>query len=328
MDGMPGIEFAFANLGDYGYGRFPLDLASRAAVLARPEIVQGELLRSLVFDSLWDSVRDAELAPLAYLDLVVRVAPAERDPVTLTSLLARLQIAFLNYLSDAQRDAVAPRLEAFLSEGMFGADTPGRRISFLRTYTAAAWSEAGRARLKSLLAGDIEILGVKLSSRDRFRIIARLLVLGDPDAAAFLAMQAAADASEDGSRYAFAAGAAERSTEAKRAYFERFLTDPKLAENWVEAALLPFNAVEHAELTAPFLDLALAAIPALKSSRKIFFVSSWLTAFIGGQVDASALDQIERFAREPMLEPDLRLKVLEAMDGLARTVRIRARFAS
>jgi len=96
----------------------------------------------------------------------------------------------------------------------------------------------------------------------------------------------------------------------------------------VEAALFPFNAVEHADLTAPFLDLALAAIPALKSSRKIFFVNDWLTAFIGGQVDASALDQIERFAREPALDPDLRLNVLEAMDGLARTVRIRARFAS
>jgi hypothetical protein len=32
--------------------------------------------------------------------------------------------------------------------------------------------------------------------------------------------------------------------------------------------------------------------------------------------------------REPTLDPDLRLKVLEAMDSLARAVRIRARLAS
>ena len=328
MDGMSGIEFAFANFGDYGYGRFPLDPESRAAVLARPEIVQGELLRSLVFDSLWESVRDAELAPLDYIDLVVRVAPGERDPVTLASLLARLQVAFLHYLSDTQRDAAAQRLEVFLSEVMLGAATPGRRISFFRTFTATAWSEAGRARLKSLLANGIEIPGVKLSSRDRFRVIARLLALDDPDARVLLAIQAAADPSEDGGRYAFAAGAAERNAEAKRGYFERFLSDPTLAENWADAALFPFNAVEHAELTAPFLDLALAALPALQSSRKIFFVNDWLTAFVGGQVDVSALDQVERFAREPTLDPALKLKVLEAMDGLARTVRIRARFAS
>jgi hypothetical protein len=52
-----------------------------------------------------------------------------------------------------------------------------------------------------------------------------------------------------------------------------------------------------------------------------------LAAFIGGQVDAQALEQVASFARQPDLDPDLRLQLLEAMDGLARTVKIRARFA-
>ncbi len=327
MDGMPEIEFAFANFGDYGYGRFMLDEASREAVLTRPEIVQGDLLRSLVFDSLWESVRDAELGPLAYLDLAERVAPAERDPVTLASLLSRAQVAFLHYSSDAQRDAAAPRFERLLADGMLHADTRGRRITFLRTFAASAWSEAARAQLRSLLANALEIPGVKLSSRDRFRIVARLLALGDPDAGLLLAMQSATDSSDDGRRYAFAAAAAERSAEAKRAYFERFFGDPGLAESWIDAALGPFNSVEHAELTQPFLDLALAALPELKRTRKIFFVHNWLAAFVGGQADAAALEQIESFAREPGLDPDLKLQLLEAMDGLARTVKIRARFA-
>jgi len=327
MDGMPEIEFAFANFGDYGYGRFMLDEASREAVLGRPEIVQGDLLRSLVFDSLWESVRDAELGPLAYLDLVVRVAPAERDPVTLASLLGRAQVAFLHYSSDAQRDAAAPRFEELLADGMLHADTRSRRITFLRTFTASAWSEAARARLRALLASTLEIPGVRLSSRDRFRIVARLLALGDPDSGLLLAMQSATDSSDDGRRYAFAAAAAERSAEAKRAYFERFFGDPGLAESWIDAALGPFNSVEHAELTQPFLDLALAALPELKRTRKIFFVNNWLAAFVGGQLDAAALEQIESFAREPGLDPDLKLQLIEAMDGLARTVKIRARFA-
>jgi aminopeptidase N len=327
IDGMPEIEFAFANFGDYGYGRFRLDPASREAVLARPEIVQGDLLRALVFGSLWESVRDAELAPFAYLDLVVRVAAVERDPVTLAGLLQRAQVAFLQYASDAQRDAVAPPFEEFLAEGMLHADTPGRRISFLRTFTASAWSESGRSRLKSLLANALEIPGVKLSSRDRFRIVARLLALDDPEAKNLLSAQIAADSGDDGRRYAFAAAAAERSAEAKRVYFERFFNERGLPENWIDAALGPFNAVEHAELTQPFLDLALAALPEFKRTRKIFFVNNWLSAFVGGQADASALEQVESFARQPELEPDLKLQLLEAMDGLARTVKIRARFA-
>jgi len=327
IDGMPEIEFAFANFGDYGYGRFLLDPSSREAVLARPEIVQGDLLRALVFGSLWESVRDAEIAPLAYLDFVVRVAPVERDPVTLAGLLQRAQVAFLHYATDSQRDALAPRFEHLLAEGMLHADTPGRRITFLRTFTASAWSESGRSRLKSLLANTLEIPGVKLSSRDRFRIVARLLALDDPEAKNLLSAQIAADSGDDGRRYAFAAAAAERSADAKRLYFERFFNEQGLPESWIDAALGPFNAVEHAELTQPFLDLALAALPEFKRTRKIFFVNNWLSAFIGGQVDVGALEQVESFARQPELEPDLKLQLLEAMDGLARTVKIRARFA-
>ena len=328
LDGMPVIDIAFANFGDYGYGRFLLDPASREAVLARPEAVQGALLRSLVFGSLWESVRDAEIAPLAYLDFVIRVAPAERDPVTLASLLSRARVAFLQYASDSQRDSAAPRFEQFLIDGMTHGDTPGRRIAFLRTFMASAWSENGRAQLKSLLSAALEIPGVKLSSRDRFRAIARLLALDDPDAKKLLAAQIAADPGADGRRYAFAAGAAERSAQAKHAYFERFFSESNLAESWIEAALGPFNAVEHADLTQPFLDLALAALPELKKKRKIFFVNDWLAAFVGGQVDAQALEQVSSFAGQPDLDADLRMQLLEAMDGLARTVRIRARFAA
>jgi aminopeptidase N len=327
LDGMPEIDLAFPNFGDYGYGRFLLDQASRDAVLARPEIVQGTLFRALVFGSLWESVRDAELAPLAYLDFVVRVAPIERDPVTLANLLQRAQAAFLYYASDSQRDAAAPRFEQFLAEGMLRADTPSRRITFLRAFMASAWSENGRSQLKALLAASLDIPGVRLSSRDRFRAIARLLALGDPDAKKLLAAQIAADAGADGRRYAFAAAAAERSADAKRVYFERFFNEAGLAESWIDAALGPFNTVEHADLTQPFLDLALAALPELKKKRKIFFVNDWLAAFVGGQVDAQALEQVEAFARQPGLDPDLRLQLLEVMDSLARTVRIRARYA-
>jgi aminopeptidase N len=327
LEGMPEIDVAFANFGDYGYGRFLLDPASRDAVLERPEIVQGTLLRSLVFGALWEAVRDAELAPLDYIDFVVRVAPLERDPVTLASLLARAQVAFLAYASDGQKDADAPRLEQFLVEGMLHSDTPSRRITFLRVFMATAWSENGRAQLKDLLAGTLDIPGVKLSSRDRFRVIARLLALDDPDAKQLLTAQAAADPGADGRRYAFAAGAAVRSAEAKRAYFERFFKEDGLAESWIEAALPPFNTVEHAELTQPFLDLALAALPELKKKRKIFFVNDWLAAFVGGQLDAQALDQVGSFAQQPDLDPDLKLQLIEAMDGLARTVKIRARYA-
>src|SRR5258708_15904961 len=108
---------------------------------------------------------------------------------------------------------------------------------------ASAWSEAGRDRLKALLAGTLEIPGGKISSRDRFRIIARLLALDDQEAKNLLSAQVAVDSGDDARPYAFAAAAAQRSSEAKHAYFEPFFNEPGLAQRSIDTALAPSNPV-------------------------------------------------------------------------------------
>ena len=169
--------------------------------------------------------------------------------------------------------------------------------------------------------------GVKLSSRDRFRIITRLLARADPEAHRRLAAQAATDPSDDGRRYAFAAGAADPDAGAKRAQFELLLHDPKLPESWIEESLGPLNTVEHAAVTRELLPRALTELPKLKRTRKIFFVNNWLAAFIGGQTNARSLAAVREFLRQPGLDEDLRLKVLEHLDGLERSVKITGRYA-
>ncbi|MBI2316739.1 MAG: ERAP1-like C-terminal domain-containing protein, partial [Betaproteobacteria bacterium] len=320
-------EFLFANEGDYGYGQFLLDAASRAAVLERPAMVRGALRRALLFDSLWESVREAELAPLDYLGLVLRVAPEEADEVTLATLLGRSLFAAARYLSEAQRSKAAPLLEQLYFAGMTGERTASSRITFLRAFMDAGWTESARMQLKALLAGRLTVSGVALRSRDRFSIVRTLLVRGDPQAGALLEAQAARDRSDDSRRYAFAAAAAAADTATKARYFERFLGDAALAESWIAESLAPFNAVEHASLTAPYLERALVALPDLKRTRRIFFVNDWLAAFLGGQIADESLRTAQRLLETADFEPDLRLKLLEAMDALERTVRIRARFA-
>ena len=325
--GRPAPRFVFANHGDYGYGRFPLDATSRAAVLADLGKLSDESLRALLLDALWDEVRDGRLAPLDYLGVALERLPAERDEIELASLLERAERAVRAYLGDTQRDAVVSRLERVLAGAMRDAPTAGLRILHFRAYAAIAATAKGRSTLKRLLAGDAALAGVPLRARDRFRIVERLLVLGDPDGARLLAAESAADRSDDARRYAFAAGAAQGDAATKARYFSAFVEDPAIPESWVEAALAPFNAVEHAALTAPYLGRALAALPRLERRRRIFFVNHWLGAFLGGQTAPASAAAVTRFLGRAKLGRDLRLKVLEAADELERTVRIRRSFA-
>ena len=306
----------FPNSGDFGYGRFLLDPASLEAALAPGFDAGSTLLAAQLAEALWEAVRDAELAPQRYLEYALRRLPAIRDDIALAGMLGRIEAAFRRYLSDAQRDALAPALERALREP--GA-TGSRWLLLTRAFIDLAWSAPALAELKRLLAEP------RLGPRDRFRIVQRLYQRNDPEAAARLAAQAAADRSDDGRRYAYAASAADPG--AKRAVFRAFLDDATLAESWIEAALWPLNAPEQAALAQPFLAEAMARLPQMKRTRKIFFVNNWLGAFLYGQTGPAALAEVERFLREAQLEPDLRLKVLEAADGLERAVRIRARYA-
>jgi aminopeptidase N len=290
--------------------------------------VDDPLLRALLLDALWEEVRDAQLAPLDYIDLALDQLPRETDEITVSSLLDGAQTAFRRYLSDAQRAAVAARIEACLREGLLHAPELGARIAHFRAYTAAAVTAEARADLHLLIAGKLDVPGMALASRERFRIVERLLALGDPGADRLLAAQAAADASDDGHRYAYAAGAARADPAAKQRYFAAYVRDTRLAEGWIAESLVAFNTVEHAALTLPYLRRALVALSRLQRERKIFFVNHWLTAFLDGQTTAAALATVKSFLRGAKLAPDLRRKVLEAMDGLARTVRIRARYGA
>jgi len=320
------VRWRYPNAGDFGYGRFLLDAASRDALLAEPRALPDGLLRAQLVEALWESVRDADLAPAAFIDFALALADEESDDVILAGLLARLEAAFRRYLSDAQRQALAPRVERALLGAALGEGPESRRLLMLRGFISLAWSDAALADLKRLLEGSLAAPGVQLGERDRFRLIGRLLVRADADGPRLLAEAAATERGDDARRYAFAATAALADAAAKRAMFRRFTGDAQLPESWIEEALAPFNAPEHAAYTRPLLGAALAQLPVLKRKRKIFFVEHWLGAFLAGQTDARALAVVRRALRGK-LAPDLRLKLLEAADGLERAVRIRERYA-
>ena len=282
--------FVFANFEDYGYGRFLLDDKSRAYLARNLGSVEDDFLRALLWGSLWESVREAEMSPVEFVELAVKNARRETDEVMLAFILSRAQAAFTRYLSDAQRASLEAGFEAALYEGMMRAATPGQRITYFRTYRETAASREALDVLAGIFEGKTQVRGMTLRSRDRFDIARAVLAQSRDDADARRAQQlldsaAKQDASDDGRRYAYAAAAARPDASVKKRYFEQYLRDKDVAENWIEASLGPFNTPQQSALTLPYLDAALGELPTLKRTRKIFFVNGWLAAFNARQCD-------------------------------------------
>jgi aminopeptidase N len=166
-------------------------------------------------------------------------------------------------------------------------------------------------------------------TKDKFEIVTRLIVLGDPEAPKLLANLEKTETSDDAKRYAYAARAAFATADNKAKYWNDFVNNKDISESWIESAIEPFNSLKESDLTLPYLEKALAELPNLKRSRKIFFVNNWLSAFISGQRSEQALAVVNNFlVANPNLDNDLRLKILENVDLIERSVRIRAKFGS
>jgi len=319
-------DYIFANEQDHAYGRFLLDTRSRNAVMGDLGGIQDVFERTLLWGSLWDSVREAELDPREYIALALKLLPAERDEALAQSIIGRMTTALHRYLSPEARAQLVARAEALAYDQMIHAKEADMRIIWFRGLRGLAETPEGRARIKDLLSGKLVVPGVELRPLDRWNMVTGLIALGDPEGDALLAEEGRRDPSGDGRKYAFVAAAARPDPGAKKQYFDGYLHDASRPEDWVEQSLGPFNYWNQSALTLPFLRPALEALPQVKHDRKIFFVLAWLGAFIGGQQSAEARNQVKEFLIVANLDKDLRLKVLEVTDELERTVKIRERF--
>jgi aminopeptidase N len=319
-------DYVFLNAGDFAYGRFLLDARSRSGVIKYLGRVLYPMDRTLLWGSLWDSVREAEFAPREFLDLALRLLPAETDEELAQSLIGHVATGLHRYVNKDVRAEIVPRVETLAADRMLHSEEQDFRIIWFRALRAIAESAEGRAQLKDLLNGKTSVPGVELRPLDRWTMVTALIALNDPDANSVLAAEQKRDSTGDGLKYAYVAQAARPDSASKQKYFNDYLHDASRPEDWVEQSLGAFNYWNQTELTLPYLRPALDALPQIKRERKIFFVLGWLNAFIGGQQSASAQAQLREFLNTAVLDQDLQLKILEVSDELDRIVKIRQRY--
>jgi aminopeptidase N len=320
-------DYVFANAHDYAYGRFLLEKKNRAAAMrALKAGTQDVFERALLWGSLWDSVREAELDPRDYIELALENLPEEKDESLAQSIIGRTITALHRYVRPEIRKQLAPKMEALAAGQMLHSPSQDMRITWFRALRGVAETAKARGQLKDMLSGKLTVPGVELRPLDRWNIVESLIAQNDPDAAAVLAAEEKRDSSGDGKKYAYMAAAARQDAATKKQYFDEYLHDTARPEDWIEISLGSFNWWNQSELTLPYLSLALDALPQVKRERKIFFMLAWLNAFIDGQQSAAAQKQVHDFLNTAALDKDLRLKILEVVDELDRTVKIRGKY--
>ena len=328
LEGRPAPLFVYANSRDYAYALTLLDPASVSSLEREIGQVRDPLLRAMLWGALWDLVREALLSPERFVRLALRELPHERDEQIAAGIIGRLTRVTTTYLSGVQRDATLPGVERSLLSGSNNSTwTYGIRKAHFDAFVRVASTQPAVDALASLL-DSATVAGEPLRAPTRWAIVTRLMTLGAPTAEERLSAEVERDRTPDGMRRAFVARAARPDSATRREYFARYFGDTTLNEDWATASLGAFNALEAQRLTLPYLTPALDSLLWIQKNRRIFYLGSWINAFIDGHTSDAALSIVRLFlAQRPDLPPDLRAKVLQAVDDLERTVRIRRTFS-
>ena len=322
-------DFVYLNSGNQAYGLFLLDKMSLDRISHHFDQLLDVGLKTYLWGALWDSVREAEWDPSQYIRLALKILPREKDDLIQIMVIQNAVTAFNRYLNPKRKAELAAPLEEYFLKNVFHGEMPlEKRVIHWRALNAMVTRESTLKKMDSLLLKKLKIPGMPLQRSDRFRMILALLRNDFPGAPSLFWSEKEQDQTEEGKRLAYVTEAGQVDRAVKNRFMTSYLKDSSIAEDWIQEGVRAFNQSGQSKLTFPFLKQAMAVLPEWKKRRKIFFASIWIKAFVDGQDSQRAIDEIQNFLKTGGLDEDLKLKVLEALDGLERAVAIQKKYPS
>ncbi|MFF9487836.1 aminopeptidase N [Streptomyces sp. NPDC014676] len=309
---------------DLTYAKIRLDDTSLETVLRGLSGIPDTLTRAVMWNTLRDMVRDGELAPADYLATAAAHLPEETDLALVQGVLAFASDHIAGrYLTPDRRPAALATLTELcrdLIRRTEDGDHPGLRLIAVRHRIDTA---AHPDTIAAWLADGTVPGGPELDPELRWRVLARLAVLGATDEAA-IAAELARDPSATGQEGAARCRAALPDEDAKARAWDAMFGSDDLSNYLFTATAQGFWQPEQADLVRPYVSRyfkAAVAVAARRGPAIAEAAGSW--AFPAHAVDAETLKLGEKCLRKAGPIPALRRKLVDQLDDLARALRVR-----
>lgn len=209
-----------------GYCRIRLDAMSAEAAVRRLGTITDPLARTMLWTSLWEAARDAELSASRYLAILAEHIHAESDSSVIRMLLRTAETAMTRYVPETEADVVRSQFSRALKHLLDSAD-PGsdRQLQFFKALLTHA-DEEHRPFLEQLESGERSFPGLGLSAELRWELLIALSALGTADIEERVKVAAAADPTASGRRSRLEALAARPRPEVKAELWHKLLVLP------------------------------------------------------------------------------------------------------
>ena len=325
--GAPLPALVFPNHHDHDFAKVALDERSLDFVRGNLDRIDDPLLRQLIWQALWNMVRDQQLKSTDYLDLAGQKVATEQDHELVETILATMSAAISRYVPEEQKADAAHRFFALALDALRATTDGDMQITWARTLISIAITPADILTTGQLADGAITVPGLTIDQEMRWSIAQRYVAYGLPGAAARVEAERARDPSDRGQRAALRCETAQPEARVKEEAWGRFQTGigGYGSLHLTSAAMGGFHWWAQRALLAPYVERYFDALPDIFEREE----NEYATAYFGGLwpgyiVERPMLERARALLaslgdRFPVLQRSLR----EAIDDLERAIRCR-----
>ncbi|MDP2622769.1 MAG: aminopeptidase N [Actinomycetota bacterium] len=325
--GLPAPAFVFPNHGDHGYAKVALDDASVAYAHEHLGGIGDPLLRQLVWEALWEMVRDRTLPSTTYLDLVAHHLPSEPSLPIIHMVTATVGGTVTRYVPEDRIDAEASRFVGVALDAIGTAPPGDLQVLWARALIGLALSPDDARRAAGLIDDPPE--GVAIDQDMRWGVAIRWAALDLDGAEERLAAERERDRSDRGDRAMTTATVARPDAMAKKEAWDRLHGDGYPSLRMSIAAANGFWQRHQAEMLEPYVDPFFAGLVGLFDEREAEAAKAYFQSFFPRYlVDDEMRQRIAGVLAESEVRPMLRRLLIEADDDLRRAMECRALAAS
>ncbi len=325
VKGLPLPNYILPNGKGVGYGYFKMDDASRSYLLANLPQIKDPMVRGTAWLNIWDDMLYGHAIPSQVIELGLKALESENDILNIQRILGRINSAYWSYLTQEQRIGLAEKLEKSYQSHLDRAESISLKSTFFRSLRSITLTDSGYTWLKRVWAKEESISGLPLSERDYIALASELALRGKSDNQAILNSQLDRINNPDRkARFAFIMPALSNEENVRDEFFESIKKEENRArEPWVQSAVgylnHPIRAVSAEKYILPSLEL----LEEIQRTGDIFFPARFISATLGGHQSENAVQIVNSFLDDrPDYSSQLRLKILQAADGLYRSANI------
>jgi len=320
-------QFILPSVKATGYGLFLFDPVSLEYALNNIYTWQDELVKASTLVHLYENLLHGNIAVDKYLQMLQKIIAQDDNEQLLTLACDQLNSVFWRCAKPELQQSIATGLEETLLTKMEEDNPSGLKKMLIKTWAGMVTTPEGLKKLRKVVIHKKEMADVKLSERE-LSTMAMSLAMKDPelDDAFILAMAEDVKDADVKGMMEFVSPVFSKD----KLRLDEFVNgleklENRKKENWVLTAMGYIHHPYHQEQNMKYLNEALELIQTIKETGSLFFPMFWVQTSLNGYSSIEALKIVDYFFKDHTVYPeDLKTKILQSLDMVARVNRIKA----